>query len=180
MLPLTTWHGSGSAYKALAVDPPKGVKVGEAWSLALFSSAPVLRRGTAFTLPTAAASGQAPTAAARWKTDLLELARVEDSTRGGWSPIAVKSEPVRFTSAKGGAAAGGKGAGKGKGKAAASSSSDKAEKQDRIQRTFVLPPVVGRDDQPELHLTEQTSFDLDKVRPCFAGIVRCRRRCGVR
>jgi hypothetical protein len=144
--PLTTWYGSGSAYKTLAIDPPKGVKAGETWSLALYSN-----------------SGRSTSASPAWKSDFVQVAHLgEDNSV--WTPIPVLSEPIKFTAgSRGGpAAAPGKGKGKekekGKGKG-----NDKVDKQDRIRRTFVFPSP-GVDGPMELTLTEQTSFDLDKVR----------------
>lgn len=142
--PLTTWYGSGSAYKTLAIDPPKGVKAGETWSLALYSN-----------------SGRSTSSSPAWKSDFVQVAHLGQDN-SVWTPIPVLSEPIRFTvgSRGGPAAAPGKGKGKEKEKG---KGNDKVDKQDRIRRTFVFPSA-GADGPRELVLTEQTSFDLDKVR----------------
>lgn len=155
-----------SSYKALSIPPPEQVRPGDAWTLALWvDSRDVCAEVT-----------------------LGRLAAEGDVTVNG--PIAVLSEPVRFVAASGtGGGAGGKGKAKGK-----AGSGAEGEKQDRIRRRMVLPPKRRRGtatmeieeiSQPEgdeeydekkeedaeeenghrvLVLTEQTSFDLDKVR----------------
>jgi len=146
---LTTWYGSGSAYKTLAIDPPKGVKVGETWSLALYAN------------PCGSTSLTTPA----WKSDFVQVAQLGQDN-SVWTPIPVLSEPITFTagSRRGSGAASGKGKGKEKEKEKEKGKgNDKVNKQDRIRRTFVLPSP-STDGPRELVLTEQTSFDLDKVR----------------
>jgi hypothetical protein len=153
-LPLTTWYGSGSAYKTLSIDPPTGVKSGETWLLALFCSPSNVGGASS-----AASLGAVPP----HKTSLVALSSVEDA--GAWVPVPVMSEPIRFTAAAKGGSANAPASRGGKVKTKAGPS-DKVEKQDRIQRAFVLPTPPAEGDGPhEILLTEQTSFDLDKVRP---------------
>ncbi|KAG6850570.1 hypothetical protein H0H93_011769 [Arthromyces matolae] len=43
----------------------------------------------------------------------------------------------------------------------------KGQKQEQIERQYIIRPKVGDDPGVVLRLTEQTSFDLDKVRGCL-------------
>lgn len=150
-LPLTTWYGSGSAYKTLSVAPPRGVKAGDIWSLALFCP------------PSDVAASSPLDAIPPYKTALVSLSSVEDA--GAWAPVPVMSEPIRFTAAiKGGLTA--VPPVKGEKVKVKAAPTEKVAKQDRIQRAFVLPPRSLEESSSELLLTEQTSFDLDKVCSC--------------
>jgi protein N-lysine methyltransferase METTL21D len=147
---LTTWKGSASAYKPVSIPLPTGARAGELWRLALLPS------------PTGSSlSSDAP------------LISVLPSTTGsiqssfGRLPLPVFSAPMRIEQGSPGKLDSGKAKSMGK-----NDGPNMASKQQRIERFYTLPSAVksldsdvGLEEHSRriMRITEQTSFDLDKV-----------------
>lgn len=160
-LPLTTFLAPASSYKPLSIPPPVGVQANQTWALALWAT-PALNLS-----PTTPQEQQLAAQKAGWEMDLLDLV-----SSGRSACLSVVSEGVRFMGGSGKPTGGGGGGREGKkgtskpvkGKGAGGGGKDVGEKQDRIKRAFVLPGMAeGAGGGRKVELTEQTSFDLDKV-----------------
>jgi hypothetical protein len=147
---LTCFTPPESTYKSLSIPLPPAARIGEKWRIGLFNT--LADDVEAVTLPS-----------------ILDLTADEPEIIGVWSEGIeiiggdIKSGPVRGIGGdapkkkqpNGSAMAGSSKKDKGKGRA----KDEDGPKQSRIRREWCLP------DGGELRIIEQTSFDLDKVRP---------------
>lgn len=132
---LTTWRGASSAYKEITVPLPPRARDGDSWTLILSSPA--------LLVPNSRKETMNPQ-----QIQAISLASntPENSGEGlGSTPFPVWSMPISFTSR-----------------------SVKAGKQEKIKRVYILPTGTENESRERqgslLKVTEQTSFDLDKVR----------------
>jgi len=128
---LTTWRSS-TLYKPIDVPLPRNIKPGQQWRLALWTPSDTNHR--------------------KHDIPLIDLAAINF----GNSPFPVLSLPISFVpgSHVGRSPAGNK-------KTKASSTSTKVEKQEEIERRFLISPT-DENDKNVITIREQTSFDLDK------------------
>jgi protein N-lysine methyltransferase METTL21D len=138
LVKLTTWRGSSSAYKDIAVPAPSGVRDGQYWRLILIASSSVSRYSSSSRL-------SSPRLA-----DNTELVLGIDDDQDKIFPV--RSMPILFT------------------RHLTTPVNSGGGKQDQIERVLSLVPSRTQSEgelwksfRRRIRITEQTSFDLDKV-----------------
>jgi hypothetical protein len=188
---LTTWHNSSSSYKTLSVPPPSSATPNSTWHLALFVSPPfshktsssppwelglhdILSRGGRED-----GEGALPVLSegVRFVSPTSTAAPIEGKKMAGAG--GKKAEAIKAKGAGKGIASGGKGGRNSNGRGGGGNA---GEKQDRIRRVFdfshsscqnVTQEGQVGEKRRKLVFTEQTSFDLDKVRQLSVHLFSC-------
>jgi hypothetical protein len=180
---LTTWYGKSSAYKTISIPPPPRVRDGESWALILSCDSNPSQR-LSLSLIDLCQDSRTVDHGQRGKfvNDSVHTDTVIDL---GSVPFPVVSLPIKFLRSPNSTGRSGHSSSKSRSK---SSGATAAPKQEQIQRQYRIAikkcPNIGgsviydtADGRPIvdsitceglLTITEQTSFDLDKVRLCVS------------
>ncbi|KAG8745219.1 hypothetical protein FRC10_008531 [Ceratobasidium sp. 414] len=153
---LTTWRLGGS-YKPLSVVLPAEAQPGDSWRLCLVAVQPGQSPSLALDL-SQPAFGQLPFPVTSMPIDIAAGSTADQAASSSTSPGSKhnkRSWQAKHAQSKSPVA---------KGTAAISAERvTQVSKQERIERLYLLPPSPDSIASRTLRITEQTSFDLDKV-----------------